>query len=78
MKDTYQAVVIGGGIVGASVLFHLAKFGWKMSVVADSWRPGSMGRSMNAFHPQHKERFASNRPNYLVQPVLQVLRPIRR
>ncbi len=29
MKDTYQAVVIGGGIVGASVLFHLAKFGWK-------------------------------------------------
>ena len=29
MKDTYQVVVIGGGIVGASVLFHLAKFGWK-------------------------------------------------
>ncbi len=29
MKDAYQAVVIGGGIVGASVLFHLAKLGWK-------------------------------------------------
>ncbi len=28
MKSTYRAVVIGGGIVGASVLYHLAKFGW--------------------------------------------------
>lgn len=29
MKDTYRVVVIGGGVVGASVLYHLAKFGWK-------------------------------------------------
>lgn len=29
MKKTFQAVVIGGGIVGASVLYHLTKFGWK-------------------------------------------------
>ncbi len=29
MKSHYQAVVIGGGVVGASVLYHLAKFGWK-------------------------------------------------
>jgi len=29
MKSHYQAVVIGGGIVGASVLYHLTKFGWK-------------------------------------------------
>jgi len=29
MKASYQAVVIGGGIVGVSVLYHLAKFGWK-------------------------------------------------
>jgi len=28
MKSTYRAVVIGGGVVGASVLYHLAKFGW--------------------------------------------------
>jgi len=25
----YQAVVIGGGVVGASILYHLAKNGWK-------------------------------------------------
>lgn len=29
MKSHYQAVVIGGGVVGTSVLYHLAKFGWK-------------------------------------------------
>ena len=28
MKKDYQAIVIGGGVVGASVLYHLAKFGW--------------------------------------------------
>lgn len=28
MKAQYRAVVIGGGVVGASVLYHLAKFGW--------------------------------------------------
>jgi dimethylglycine dehydrogenase len=29
MKSHYQAVVIGGGVVGTSVLYHLAKMGWK-------------------------------------------------
>jgi dimethylglycine dehydrogenase len=28
MKDSYRVVVIGGGVVGASVLYHLAKYGW--------------------------------------------------
>ena len=28
MKSSYRAVVIGGGVVGASVLYHLSKFGW--------------------------------------------------
>ena len=29
MKSHYRAVIIGGGVVGTSVLYHLAKFGWK-------------------------------------------------
>ncbi|MBU2980679.1 FAD-dependent oxidoreductase [Lentibacter algarum] len=29
MKQHYRVVVIGGGVVGASVLYHLAKMGWK-------------------------------------------------
>jgi dimethylglycine dehydrogenase len=28
MKDSYRVVVIGGGVVGCSVLFHLARAGW--------------------------------------------------
>jgi len=28
MSEHYRAVVIGGGVVGSSVLYHLAKFGW--------------------------------------------------
>ena len=29
MKDHYRVVVIGGGVVGCSLLYHLAKYGWK-------------------------------------------------
>jgi dimethylglycine dehydrogenase len=29
MKSHAQAVVIGGGVVGASVLYHLTKAGWR-------------------------------------------------
>jgi dimethylglycine dehydrogenase len=29
MKTSARAVVIGGGVVGASVLYHLAKIGWR-------------------------------------------------
>ena len=29
MKSSARAVVIGGGVVGASVLYHLAKIGWR-------------------------------------------------
>ena len=28
MKSSYRVVVVGGGVVGASVLYHLAKLGW--------------------------------------------------
>ena len=28
MKSHYRVVVVGGGVVGASVIYDLAKFGW--------------------------------------------------
>ena len=28
MKTDYQAIVIGGGVAGTSVLYQLVKFGW--------------------------------------------------
>ncbi len=35
MKSHAQAVVIGGGVVGVSILYHLAKAGWKDLVLLD-------------------------------------------
>ena len=35
MKDRYQVVIIGGGVVGVSVLYHLAKNGWTDCVVLE-------------------------------------------
>ena len=35
MKSHAQVVVIGGGVVGASVLYHLTKAGWKDVVLVE-------------------------------------------
>jgi dimethylglycine dehydrogenase len=35
VTDHYQVVVIGGGVVGCSVLYHLTKFGWRDVVLLE-------------------------------------------
>ena len=35
MKNTARAVVIGGGVVGVSTLYHLAKMGWSDVVLLE-------------------------------------------
>ena len=35
MKTNARVVVIGGGIVGASTLYHLAKRGWSDAVLVE-------------------------------------------
>jgi len=35
MKTHARAVVIGGGVVGCSVLYHLAKHGWSDVVLLE-------------------------------------------
>ncbi|MGB1177063.1 MAG: FAD-dependent oxidoreductase, partial [Candidatus Puniceispirillaceae bacterium] len=35
MREHAQAVVIGGGLVGCSILYHLAKLGWRDVVLLE-------------------------------------------
>jgi len=52
MKTHVQAVVIGGGVVGCSVLFHLAKAGWKdvMLIERSELTSGSSWHAAGGFH----------------------------
>ncbi|MCB1313687.1 MAG: FAD-dependent oxidoreductase [Sedimentitalea sp.] len=56
MKSHYRVVVIGGGVVGASVLYHLAKLGWsdvclierKVLTAGSSWHAAGGIHALNA------------------------------
>ncbi|MEO0327636.1 MAG: FAD-dependent oxidoreductase [Pseudomonadota bacterium] len=52
MKDQYRAVVIGGGVVGCSVLYHLAKAGWKDVILIErsELTSGSSWHAAGGFH----------------------------
>ena len=38
MRDRARAVVIGGGVGGCSVLYHLAKLGWTDVVLIEQYQ----------------------------------------
>ncbi|MGI9483625.1 MAG: GcvT family protein [Hyphomicrobiales bacterium] len=56
MKSDYRVVVIGGGVVGASVLYHLARFGWSdvcliersVLTAGSSWHAAGGVHALNA------------------------------
>jgi len=56
MKSHYRVVVIGGGVVGSSVLYHLAKLGWSDVVMLErsvltagsSWHAAGGIHALNA------------------------------
>ncbi|HAE01941.1 MAG TPA: glycine cleavage system protein T, partial [Rhodospirillaceae bacterium] len=52
MKSHAQAVVIGGGVVGCSVLYHLTKLGWKDVVLIErsELTSGSTWHAAGGFH----------------------------
>ncbi|MGH2371918.1 MAG: FAD-dependent oxidoreductase, partial [bacterium] len=35
MKEEAQAVIIGGGVIGCSIAYHLADMGWKDVVLVE-------------------------------------------
>ena len=52
MKSHYRVAVIGGGVVGASVLYHLAKLGWNDTVLLERsvLTAGSSWHAAGGFH----------------------------
>jgi len=52
MKQTAQVVVIGGGVVGCSVLYHLTKYGWSdlLLVERSELTSGSTWHAAGGFH----------------------------
>ena len=55
MKSHAQAVVIGGGLVGCSILYHLAKLGWTdcMLLERDELTSGSTWHAAANIHGLH-------------------------
>ena len=52
MKSHYRVVVIGGGVVGASVLYHLARLGWQDVALVEraELTAGSSWHAAGGFH----------------------------
>ena len=52
MKSHTQVVIIGGGVVGCSVLYHLTKFGWNdvMLIERSELTSGSTWHAAGGFH----------------------------
>src|SRR5688572_22657696 len=52
MKSHYRVVVIGGGVVGCSVLYHLTKLGWKdvLLIERKELTAGSTWHAAGGFH----------------------------
>jgi dimethylglycine dehydrogenase len=56
VKSQYRVVIVGGGVVGASVLYHLAKFGWTDACIIErsvltagsSWHAAGGVHALNA------------------------------
>lgn len=66
MRTHAQAVVIGGGLVGCSILYHLAKLGWTDSVLLerDELTSGSTWHAAAGIHGLHDSTNISRLQHY--------------
>lgn len=69
MKAHYRAVVIGGGVVGASVLYHLAKFGWSDVALIEraELTAGSTWHAAAGFHALNADPNIAALQDYTIQ-----------
>ena len=68
MKSHVQAAVIGGGVVGCSVLYHLTKAGWKDVVLIerDELTSGSSWHAAGGFHTLNGDPNVAKLQDYTV------------
>jgi len=69
MKTHVRAVVIGGGLVGCSILYHLAKLGWRdvMLLERDELTSGSTWHAAASIHGLHDNNNISKIQYYTMQ-----------
>ncbi|MEO0495891.1 MAG: FAD-dependent oxidoreductase [Pseudomonadota bacterium] len=69
MKTHAQAVVIGGGVIGCSILYHLAKLGWSDVVMLerDELTSGSTWHAAANIHGLHDSTNISRLQHYTMQ-----------
>lgn len=69
MKNHARVVVIGGGVVGCSILFHLTKFGWQDVVLVErsELTAGSTWHAAGSFHTLNGDTNMAALQGYTIQ-----------
>jgi len=69
MKNSAQVVVIGGGVVGCSVLYHLTKLGWSdvMLIERSDLTSGSTWHAAGGFHTLNGDTNMAALQGYTIQ-----------
>ena len=69
MKTHARAVVIGGGVIGASVLYHLAKAGWTDTLLIEraELTAGSTWHAAGGIHTVNGDATLSRLQQYTIQ-----------
>ena len=72
MKDSYRVVVIGGGVVGCSVLYHLTKLGWGdvCLIERSELTSGSTWHAAGGFHTLNGDTNMAALKLYFIHPFI--------
>jgi len=68
MKTHARVVVIGGGVVGCSVLYHLTKLGWSDAVLVErkELTAGSSWHAAGGFHALNSDPNVARLQSYTI------------
>src|SRR6056300_508194 len=69
MKTTTRVAIIGGGVVGCSVIYHLTKLGWKDVVLVErsELTSGSTWHAAGGFHTLNADTNMAALQGYTIQ-----------